>query len=283
MSMKGKATLSVELVQRKHWRLELERNLETVIGSIRTSTADMLVFPEMFLTGYSLGDEVFDMALSLEDGAVSRMIDAASEHGKHIVIGLPLRSDEVKGQVYNSALVISPDGIIGRYDKMHLVDFGPFEEHAYFTPGRDPLIVDILGWKIGVMICYDIFFPELTRYYALKGCDAVICISASPSMTKYYFEGVMTARAIENTIYLLYSNMVGFDARMDFWGGGAIIGPRGETVAKGPYFEEASIRGPIDIELLSSARRNRPTIRDARPSIFRELARLDEIGRSQGL
>jgi predicted amidohydrolase len=101
-------------------------------------------------------------------------------------------------------------------------------------------------------------------------------------MTRYFFEEVMTARAIENTIYLLYSNMVGVDARMDFWGGGAIIGPRGETIAKGQYFEESSIKGTIDPELLSSARRNRPTIRDARPSIFRELARLDEIGRPQG-
>ncbi len=280
--MKEITNLSVELVQRKHIRLEPERNLETVIGSMRTSSADMLVLPEMFLTGYSLGDEVFEMALSPNDEAIKRMIDTASEHRKYLVIGLPLRSEEVRGQVHNSALVISPDGIIGRYDKMHLVDFGPFEEHSYFTPGRDPLIVEILGWKIGVMICYDIFFPELTRYYALKGCDAVVCISASPSMTRYFFEEVMTARAIENTIYLLYSNMVGVDARMDFWGGGAIIGPRGEMVAKGQYFEEASIKGILDPELLSSARRNRPTIRDARPSLLRELARLDEIGRSQG-
>lgn len=275
--MKEIAPLSVELVQRKHIRLEPERNLETVIGSLRTSSADLLVLPEMFLTGYSLGDEVFEMALSPNDEAITRMIDAASEHRKHIVIGLPLRSEQVRGQVHNSALVISPDGIIGRYDKMHLVDFGPFEEHAYFTPGRDPLIVEILGWRLGVMICYDIFFPELTRYYALKGCDAVVCLSASPSMTRYFFEEVMTARAIENTIYLLYSNMVGVDARMDFWGGGAIIGPRGETVVKGQYFEEASIKGTLDPELLSSARRNRPTIRDARPSLFRELARIDEI------
>lgn len=275
-------SLSVEVVQRRHVRLGPEKNLEVVLDSVRSSSAELLVLPEMFLTGYTLGDEVFDLALSTDDEVVSRILEAAREHRKHIVIGLPLRSENVTGQVTNSALVISPTGIIGRYDKMHLVEFGPFEEHAYFTPGKGPLMVNIGGWRVGIMICYDLFFPELTRYYALKGCDVVVCISASPSLTRHYFEEVMKARAIENTVYLIYSNLVGFDSRMDFWGGGAIIGPRGELVVKGPYYEEASLRGSLDPEVLMSARRNRPTIRDARAALFRELARLDEIEPSEG-
>lgn len=276
-AMREPQSLSVEVVQRKHGRLDVKRNLGTVLDTIGSSKAGLLVLPEMFLTGYTLGDEVFDVALSLSDETVSKVVDAAAKYGKHIVLGMPLWSDEVKGQVHNSAVVISPDGILGRYNKMHLVDFGPFEECAQFTPGRDPLMVVIEGWKMGVMICYDLFFPELSRYYSLKGCDGIICISASPSMTRDYFEKVMVARAIENTVYVVYSNLVGIDARMDFWGGGAMIGPRGETVVKGPYFEEAALRGNLESEVLLSARRNRPTIRDAKPSLFRELARLDEI------
>lgn len=269
--------LKVELVQRRHERSSLKYNLETALRVIRGSTADLVVFPEMYLTGYTLGDEVFGMALSNEAPELDELRLVSAQCNKHIIIGLPLRSEQVKGQIHNSASVIFPDGGVVHYNKMHLVSFGPFEEHLFFTPGRDPLIVDVNGWRIGLLICYDLFFPELSRYYALKGCDAIVCISASPSMTRPFFEALLTARAIENTVYILYSNMVGMDARMDFWGGGAVIGPRGDALAKGSYYNEGSITGMLDEELLMFARRNRPTIRDARPHLFRELARLDDI------
>jgi predicted amidohydrolase len=139
------------------------------------------------------------------------------------------------------------------------------------------LLVDVDGFKVGVIICYDIFFPELTKLYALKGADMVVCISASPSLTRKFFESVMVARALENTIFFAYSNLVGMDSRMDFWGGGALIGPTGTMIAKGPYYEESSIQGEVDLHSLELSRKHRPTIRDTNPALLKEIANMLEF------
>jgi predicted amidohydrolase len=257
-------SIRVELQQRFHRKSDVEFNLGIIEETSTSSDSDIVVFPEMFLTGYSLGDDVRAESREIEDPLFGKLSDIAREGEKHIIFGLPERSSVTRGHIHNSAMVIGPDGIIGAYRKMHLVNFGPFEEWEYFTPGNQTLSFEVKGFRIGLIICYDIFFPELTKHYALDDIDAVICISASPSVTRPYFEAVMKARAIENTIYFLYSNLVGFDSRMDFWGGGEIISPRGNTVAKGPYFEESSIRGELSADEISLARSLRPTLRDTR-------------------
>ncbi len=266
--------LKIEIVQKRHRRFDIEHNLNIIKESISTSSARLLVFPEMFLTGYTLGDDVHKLAMELDSPYLVTITEYCKKHDKFIILGFPERSVKTKGQIHNSAIVIGPDGILGTYKKMHLVDFGPFEEWGYFTPGNDLLMVEIDGYKVGVMICYDLFFPELTKLYALKGADLVVNISASPSLTRKFFEKVMVARAIENTIFFVYSNLVGMDSRMDFWGGGALIGPTGSLISKGPTFEEASILGEIDIHSLELSRKHRPTIRDTNISLLEELARV---------
>jgi predicted amidohydrolase len=205
---------------------------------------------------------------------MGRVADSCRENDKHVIFGFPERSDKIKGQVHNSAAFIGPKGIMGTYRKMHLIDFGPFEEWGYYTPGDRLLLEDVEGFKVGVIICYDIFFPELTKLYALNGADLVVCISASPSQTRKFFETVMPARAIENTIFFAYSNLVGMDSRMDFWGGGAFIGPTGSMIGKGPYFEEASIQGEVGQHTLELSRKHRQTIRDTNPSLLKEIAKI---------
>jgi predicted amidohydrolase len=251
-----------------HDRFDPPSNVEAVRRSAGSSDADLLVFPEMFLTGYCLGRDAYRYAMALDDPIMEEVAGIAQEHNKCIVAGFPQRSATIKGQIHNSAAVFKPDGSILSYAKMHLVDFDPFEEWAYYTPGKDPLLFEMGGMRFGVMICYDVFFPELTKYYALSGADAVICISASPSTTRPFFEAIIGARAIENTVYFLYSNMVGMDGRIDFWGGGTVVGPRGEVLAKGPYFEEASIRAELSLDVVERSRRHRPTIRDTTPEIY---------------
>lgn len=272
----GERPLRVRSVQRRHRRFDVENNLKIVSAAADEGGADLLVFPEMFLTGYSLGDDVLSNALDLRGEVVQKLHKIARSSGSNILVGLPERSEKVRGQIHNSAVLIGPEGLRGAYRKMHLVDFGPFEEWAYFTPGDDPFIFELNGMRFGVMICYDIFFPELARYYALMGADVLICISASPSVTRPFFEELMKGRAIENTTYFVYSNMVGMDSRMDFWGGGAIIGPRGDVISKGPYFEEGDVVAELHPEVVSFARRFRPTIRDARNTMLRKLS---ELGR----
>ncbi|RLF66874.1 MAG: carbon-nitrogen hydrolase family protein [Thermoplasmata archaeon] len=261
------SSLDVEIIQRFHGRFDVPGNAKIIADAIRSSESRLLIFPEMFITGYTLGSEIRHYAMDPGNEVFGELKDLAAEHGKHLIFGFPESSNDIKGQIFNSAMIMGPEGVVGTYRKMHLVDFGPFEEWAYFTPGNAPFMFSIDQWKIGVIICYDIFFPELVKHYALNGADLVVCISASPSLTRKYFELVMKARAVENTIYFAYSNMVGFDSRMDFWGGGELIDPRGNTIAKGPYFEEASVSARIDEDLLRSARASRPTLRDTKPHI----------------
>ncbi|MCK5772770.1 MAG: carbon-nitrogen hydrolase family protein [Thermoplasmata archaeon] len=257
-------TLSVEVVQKKHERHDVAGNLLLIVNTVRDSAADLIVFPEMFLTGYTIGDDVFQMALESTSSLFDPLKKMLSESGKYVVLGFPERSTEIRGQVFNSALVIGPDGVMDTYRKSHLVDLGPFEEYSYYTPGNSLPIFEIKGMRFGIIICYDIFFPELTKYYALNGADCVICISASPSVTRDLFEILMKARAVENTIYFVYANLLGFDGRMDFGGGGAVIDPRGKEIAKGPYFEEGKVIANIDPRVIELTRKLRPTLRDTR-------------------
>jgi len=275
----GSDALLLDLVQKRHSRFDVKGNLRIIREALEGSSSDLVVFPEMFLTGYTLGDDVHRMALDTGSGVFSEVREICRENDKHLIFGFPERSSSIKGQVHNSACIVGPDGIEGIYRKMHLVDFGPFEEWAYFTPGSETVMFSLNGFNIGVIICYDIFFPELTKLYALNGADLVVCISASPSTTRRFFEKVMEARAIENTIYFAYSNLVGLDSRMDFWGGAAMIGPRGEIVSKAPLYEEATVACRMDRHTLELSRRHRPTLRDTRPAILNELAAWGRITR----
>ena len=126
--------------------------------------------------------------------------------------------------------------------------------------------------KMGITICFDLFFPELSRLYALKGADVLACISASPSSTRPFFEKIMVARAIENTAFVAYSNHVGTQRDFVFWGGNCVIGPRGEYKARGePYKEDAGITAKIAPHEIELARPHRPTIKESRHEVFDEL------------
>jgi predicted amidohydrolase len=159
---------------------------------------------------------------------------------------------------------------------LHLANFGPFEEHLYFAKGVEAPVFDTSFGKVGMLICFDCFFPELSKIYALKGADLLLCISASPSTTRIYFEKVMVARAIENTVFFTYTNLVGTELNMTYWGGNTVVGPRGDVKAKGEYFKEQNVQCDLDLKELTTAREFRPTIRETRMELFFELKRLLE-------
>ncbi|MBC7129307.1 MAG: carbon-nitrogen hydrolase family protein [Thermoplasmatales archaeon] len=187
---------------------------------------------------------------------------------KGIIFGMPV--EEREGIIYNSAVFVKPEGV-EIYNKNFLANFGPFEEKFYFSPGKSLPVFNFKGWKIGIVICYDIFFPELVKGMALKGADLIVCISASPSTTRKQFESVLPVRAIENTAFVCYSNLVGEENGLSFWGGSRIYKPDGEIINKTEYFKEESILCDIDINELRNARIARPTLKDTVSDIFLEL------------
>ena len=245
-----------------------KKNIKKMIKFIDKEDADLYVFGELSLTGYICRDEIFEIAESLNGESIKEMKEVAKQKDTYIIFGMPL--EERKGIVYNAAILIKPDGI-GIYKKNFLANFGPFEEKFYFKEGDDIPIFKTKFGMIGICICYDIFFPEIIKAMVLKGADIIACISASPSTTRQYFESVFPARAIENTSFLVYSNIVGEEENLIFWGGSQIYGPKGDLLAKAEYFKEDIAIYDVDFSLLKEARIARPTLRNTKANIFLDL------------
>ncbi len=253
-----------------------EKNLRLIEKTVTDTEADLVVFGELFLTGYMCRDNLTKLAETLDGESVKRIGEIARENGVHIVFGMPERAAEIGGLIYNSSVLVYPNEKVERYRKLHLANFGPFEEHLYFARGNELPVFDTDLGKIGMLICFDCFFPEVSKIYALKGADLLICISASPSATRIFFEQVIVTRALENTVFFTYTNLVGTELNMVFWGGNTVIGPRGDIKAKGGYFEEGVVNCEIDLNDLKMAREFRPTIRETRIELFAELRKLLE-------
>ncbi len=240
-------------------------NLDRMLSCVGSQQADLFVFPELFLTGYMVRDEVFRLAEVLDGNSVQAVQRMAEEHDASILFGMATWDDEVPGVMHNSAVMVSPGQEVQAYHKVNLATFGPFEEGLYFSAGPSVRTMSVRGHRIGVVICYDLFFPQLTMEYALQGAEAIICISASPVTSRESFERVLPARAVETTSYAVYVNQVGTQLNEVFFGGGEARSPRGDQIVKNRYFERDLGTFDLDPEELSLARRGRPTVRDRLP------------------
>ncbi len=261
----------IALVQMQPKLGDKAHNLEIVERAIKSTDAEVIVFPEMFLTGYTLRDRLNEMAEDLDGPSVQKLVELAKDNERWLVMGMPEKDPEHTGLLFNSALVVEPDAPPETYRKMVLANFGPFEEELYFARGNKMPIFDTPVGKMGVEICFDIFFPEISKVYALEGADIIVCISASPSVTREYFEKILLARAIENTTFVAYANLIGTEQNMTFWGGNQIIGPRGNVQAGGKPFIEGIVKAEIDLSELEVARQFRPTIRETRQDIMEQM------------
>ncbi|MEM2838530.1 MAG: nitrilase-related carbon-nitrogen hydrolase [Thermoplasmata archaeon] len=250
---------------------DIEKNMAKLDSVFSKSDADLTIFPELFVSGYIPRDSLSALAEPIDGPTVSKLVDMCRESGKALITGIPLTHPSVTGQITNSAVAIDKHGKVGRYDKSYLPTFGPFEENLYFTPGASKLLLDISGIKIGVVICYDLFFPELTRLLALQGADMIACISASPTATVINFKRMIPARAIENATYVAYVNLVGLHLDLVFGGESRAVDPRGELLAEAKPLEEELVYCDIDISKLEFARRMRPTLRDCRREVFEAI------------
>ena len=246
-------------------------NLKTMENYIKKAKADFYIFGEMFLSGYSCKDEFQNLAETKQGPSIKRLKKIAQEKNCYIVFGMPLKDEKVEGLIYNSAILIHPNGKVDHYNKRFLITFGPFEEKIFFDEGEESNVFKTKFGKIGLFICYDLFFPEITKALSLQGADVLICISASPSTTRKYFEILLPARAIENTTFLAYVNIVGPQEELVLWGGSQIYDPLGNLLVKAPYFEESIVTCDIDLKRLKTVRANRPVIRDIRPEIYQDL------------
>jgi len=251
-----------------------EKNLETIrenVAKAKREGAQLVIFPELSLTGYVIRDQIYELAERIPGPSTRFVEELAKESKLHIIFGMPEASEKAQATLYNSAILVGPKGFIGKYHKMYLPTHSVFEEKRYFRPGYQVAVFDTKLGKIGLVICYDIYFPEVTRLTRLKGAQLIVCISASPGIRRSFFETLTTARAIENTAFLAYVNMAGIEDGLQFWGGSRMIGPGGRIIAQAKYDEEDFVVAEVDYADAKSVEAFVPTLRDLRPELFDKL------------
>ena len=270
--MKERITLA--LVQISSQRGNKQENLgkiEELTTKAKMLGADLAVFPEMCLTGYVVRDQVYELAETIPGPSTNKVEDIARKTGMHVIFGMPTLSEKTRATLFNTAVFVGPKGTIGTYHKMYLPTHSVFEEKRYFRQGYQAAAFNTPIGNIGLCICYDLFFPEVTRLTRLAGAQLIVCISASPAVRRNYFEILASARALENTAYLAYVNLVGVEDGLQFWGGSRLINPTGDIVAKAKYDEEDLVLCEVDFGELRSAEAFIPTLRDLRPELFDKL------------
>ncbi len=224
---------------------EPQANLAKARELISAHRADLWVLPELFNTGYLFAsqEEAHELAEPLPGGPTTQqLVKLAKASQTHIVAGMAERAGT---QVYNSALLIAPEGLVGTYRKVHLFA----EEKRWFVPGDTVFPVFDLGWgRVGILICFDHFFPEAARTLALRGADIV----AHPAnlVMPGIAQRTMTVRAMENRVFTVTANRVGQEHRggrsLRFTGCSQIVSPEGVLLASSP-------EGGADVQVVDVA------------------------------
>lgn len=213
----------------------VKNNIEKMTTALESVHADLIVLPELATSGYLFMNKDEPKRLSEKfPGILSKeFLKLSKETGTSYVVGFPEYAEE---GVYNSAALITPEGIQYIYRKTHLF----FEEKKYFLPGEEYKIVDIKGYKIGILICFDHMFPEAARTLALKGAQ-IICHPSNLVLPEY---GQLTTRvrALENRVFWILANRIGTEERdgskLVYTGESQIISPKGEIITRAGAEEE---------------------------------------------
>ena len=246
-------------------------HMKKKIKQAKEEGANLVIFPELSLTGYLNRDRAYELAEAIPGPSIYSLEKIAKKEKIYIVLGMPEKSEKAHAVLYNTAVFLGPGGMIGKYRKMHLPTHSVFEEKRYFRLGYETPVFETEIGKIGLTICYDLFFPEISRLLRLKGAQLIICISASPAVRSRFFEVFTATRALENTVFLAYVNLVGVENGLQFWGGSRIIAPDGNILTKAKYDEEDIVVGTIDYGDLERTETFVPTLRDLRPELFNSL------------
>jgi predicted amidohydrolase len=226
--------LTVVLAQLSPRLRQTKANIETM-GSIVAEhpEADLVVFPELFLSGYTLSD-IDELAVQIDGPELKRVADMARECSTALIFGAPERTS---GGVANSAFCVDEQGnLVGIYRKVQL--YGG-EESGAFVAGDELLIVELCGLKMGLMICFDIEFPEVARSLARAGAETLVTISANMEPFENDHAVFVSARALENGLPHAYVNQVGpGEKNLTFVGGSTVVSSDGEIYAQAGSSEE---------------------------------------------
>lgn len=255
-----------------------EANLQVMQSFIQRETAagsKLIVFPECFTNGYCFGslDEAMGVAETMDGESVAFASAQCRLHNCFTVFGMLEASEE---QLFNTAVLVGPSGLIGSYRKVHLPFLGV---DRFTTPGDRPFeVFEADGVRIGMLICYDGGFPEASRVLALKGADVIVLPTNWPPGAEYMSAFSINSRAMENGIFFAAANRIGQERGFSFIGRSRTCDPVGATIESADHAKEAVVRVKIDVAVSRQKRIVRvpgkhviDRLADRRPDMYGEL------------
>ncbi len=255
-----------------------EKNLSKageLVGLAAGEGARIIALPQLFNTrwfAHKIDEKNFSLAEKADGPAVTAMREAAARHEAVIVAAI---FEEDNGSFYNTAFVIGVDGtIIGKYRKMHVPMIPLWEERAYFRPGDLGFpVFDTPFGKLGVQICWDVFFPEGMRMLALKGAELVVAPTASAFEHSHKkWERAICASAHANGLYIMRVNRVGREDKQEFYGRSFCARPDGEFVHKPSGSSTGVVLADIDLGDVAAVRNEWVFLKDRRPGEYKDIS-----------
>lgn len=247
---------------------EALQRLETAGAQARAQGADLIVSPEMSLTGYAIGAEVIADRAEAADGPLAQAVTAIAQRlGIGIVYGYPEHNPT--GKPFNAVQAVGPDGTrLMNYRKTHL--YGELDRDRFSPGDAAPAVFDWHGWRLGLLICYDVEFPEAVRLLALQGADAVLVPTANMTDFDEVSQLLVPARACENRLFVAYANACGAEGSVRYGGLSTVAAPSGQIVSA--FGRTQDLRCiTLSTHALSQARVGSP-LNDRRRDLYAPLA-----------
>lgn len=261
----------------------LEKHLQ-LIQEARASSADLIVFPELSLTGYVLQDLASTVAHrpNPDDPIFKPLLEAS--HEIDIVVGFV--DEDVRNRFFIAAAYLSQGQVVHVHHKVYLPTYGLFDEGRFFAWGDRVQAFNTRFGRLGILICEDFWHASPPYLLWLDGADMMLFCSASPGrgLTKEpqlesarWVEHINRAYASLFTAFVAHANRVGYEDGLNFWGGSTVFDPNGELLAQGAYHHEGLVLCEIDLNQLHRTRARLPVLRDERTSlVMREMQRIME-------
>lgn len=262
-------------------KYNLSKHLDYVNQAVEQGV-DLLVFPELSMTGYQVQDLVPEVAMhtSPDDPIFAQLMEAS--HKLDFVVGFV--HEDKRNRFYIADAYLSGGEVVHIHHKLYLPTYGMFDEMRYFARGNSVRAFDTRFGRIGMLICEDFWHVSPAYLLWLDGADMLIFNSSSPSRglnesnrlgATRWVELVNQAYGSTFTSYVIHCNRVGYEDGKNFWGGSSVVDPDGEFLTHGLYFDEALITQEIDLNQLHRTRARLPLLRDERPGLVRrELTRI---------
>ena len=266
---------------------DIQANLDIHLKTIAQAAdqgVELLIFPELSLTGYRLHDLAYSVALrpSQRDPIFGKLLDASRD--VDIVVGFV--ETDARQKFHIAAAYLSQGEMVHLHRKVYLPTYGMFDEGRYFAWGDAIRAFDTRFGRMGILICEDFWHISPPHLLWLDGADILILTSASPGRGIATEQKIGSAKWVEHinqayasifTNFVLHTNRTGFEDGVSFWGGATVFDPEGKQLVQGPYYEDALVTAKLDLNQLRRTRIRLPVLRDERVELtLRELKRITQ-------